>query len=54
MLGDVYVVFQGRVLKDNLTLAEQGVEENSFLRVNIRLRGGGPSRKGGQPECYAL
>ena len=37
-----YLVFEGRILRNDLSLAEQGVEEGSVLRVNLGLRGGAP------------
>ena len=39
---DVYVVFEGRILRNDLSLAEQGVGEGNVARINLRLRGGAP------------
>ena len=53
-LDDVSAVFERRVLRQHLSLAQQGVKEGSVIRLQFRLRGGAPRNKGGQPMCYVF
>ena len=48
-LRDVYVIFETKVLNPDVPLKDQGVGEGSVLRINVRLRGGAPSKNCGQP-----